>query len=272
MTVFLVGAGPGDPGLITVKGARVLADADVVIFDRLGTQHLLALVNSEAELVDVGKNPDGPSPDQDQINQLLVEFGQKSECVVRLKGGDPFVYGRGAEEILALKRARLEFEVIPGISSAVAAPAYGGVPVTHRGLSSSFTVVTGHENPARPETQIDWANLAKLQGTLVVLMGASRIGIICKALLEAGKPPNTPLAVIHSGTTPNQKTVRGTLANAHELEIDSPAAIVIGAVASLDLSWFESKPLFGKRIVVTRAKEQAGQLSQRLVELGRTGH
>ena len=239
-TVYLVGAGPGDPDLITVRGLRLLQQADVVAYDRLVHPDLVAKAHPSARRVYVGKAPDGPSCSQEEINALLVEEGQKGRLVVRLKGGDPFVFGRGGEEALALQEAGVPFEVVPGISSAISAPAYAGTPVTHRGLSSSFTVVTGHT--CRPDSNdLDWTALSEA-GTLVVLMGLKRLPDIADALLEHGRAPNTPAAVIQSASTTDQKVVRGPLdaISDRAAELSPPATIVIGEVARLgrQLSWF----------------------------------
>ncbi len=268
MTVYLVGAGPGDPGLLTRRGEALLQRADVVVYDRLASPTLLELAPARAELVDVGKAPGRAAMGQEQINQLLVARGAAGLEVVRLKGGDPFVFGRGGEEAEACIAAGVPFEVIPGVTSAIAAAAYAGIPVTHRGLSTSFTVVTGHEDPAKGSSDTDWDALARTGGTLVVLMGAGRVGLIAEALLAGGRAPSTPVAAVRWGTRPNQRTLRGTLGKLGDLGVESPSAIIIGAVAALDLRWFEQRPLFGKRIVVTRAREQASELRTRLEQLG----
>ena len=267
MTVYLVGAGPGDPGLITVRGAEVLRDAEVVVYDRLSIASLLDLAPAGAERISVGKTPRGPSTPQDEINALLVERGRRGQRVVRLKGGDPFVFARGGEEALALAAAGVAFEIIPGITSAIAAPAYGGVPVTHRGLSTSFTVVTGHEDPWAA-TETDWEAVAKVGGTIVVLMGVATRGDIAARLVAGGLAPETPVAAVSWGTRPEQVTVRTTLAGLAAAPVGPTSAIVVGAVAALDLRWFEARPLFGRRVVVPRALEQAGELSTRLRALG----
>lgn len=262
MTVYLVGAGPGDPGLLTVRGAEVLARADVVVHDRLSESSLLHLAPAHAERISVGKTPRGPSTSQDDINRLLVDKGREGLEVVRLKGGDSFVFGRGGEEAAALAAAGVAFEVVPGITSAVAVPAYAGVPVTHRGLSTSFTVVTGHEDPWAA-TETDWEAVARVGGTIIVLMGAATRGAIAERLQAGGLAGDTPVAAITWGTRPEQHTVRTTLAELANVTVDPPAVIVIGAVAGLDLAWFEQRPLFGTRIVVTD-----GLLSARLRALG----
>jgi len=268
MTVYLVGAGPGDPGLLTRRGEALLRHADVVVYDRLASPTLLELAPDHAELVDVGKAPGRAAMAQEQINELLVARGAENLEVVRLKGGDPFVFGRGGEEAESCIAAGVPFEVVPGVTSAIAAAAYAGIPVTHRGLSTSFTVVTGHEDPTKAGSDTDWNALARAGGTLVVLMGAGRVGTIAEALIAGGRAPSTPVAAVRWGTRPNQRTLRGTLATLADLGVESPSAIVIGDVAGLDLAWFESRPLFGRRIVVTRAREQASELRIRLELLG----
>ena len=266
MTVYLVGAGPGDPGLLTVRGAELLRRAAVVVYDRLAEPSLLDLAPTDAERVDVGKEPGGPVQ-QEEINQLLVERGRTGVEVVRLKGGDPFVLGRGGEEALALAAAGVAFEVVPGITSAVAVPAYAGIPVTHRGLSTSFTVVTGHSRQS-VDSDVDWQALATAGGTIVVLMGVAHRAEIADRLMAGGLPADTPVAGVQWGTRPEQRTVRTTLAGLGAVALDPPVTIVIGAVAGLDLPWFERRPLFGRRVVVTRAREQASSLVDRLRTLG----
>ena len=266
MTVWLVGAGPGDPGLLTVRGAQVLATADVVVHDRLAEASLLDLAPPTAERIDVGKSPGGPVR-QDEINQLLVQRGLAGQRVVRLKGGDPFVFGRGGEEAAALLAAGVAFEVVPGVSAAVGVPAYAGIPVTHRGLSTSFTVVTGHSRHA-VDDDIDWESLARVGDTVVVLMGVAHRAEIASRLMSGGAPPSTPVAAIRWGTRPDQRTVRTTLGELHACPLEPPVTMVIGRVAGLDLPWFESRPLFGRRVVVTRARHQASGLVERLRAVG----
>ncbi len=268
MTVYLVGAGPGDPGLITVRGAEVLGRADVVVYDRLVDPSLLDLAPADAERVYAGKAPGAPEMDQAEINALLVDRARAGGNVVRLKGGDPFVFGRGGEEAEALAATGVPFEVVPGITSAIGAPAYAGIPVTHRGASTHFTVVTGHEDPAKGSADVDWSALARTGGTLVILMGAGRVGEIASRLVEGGLAPDTPVAAVRNGTRPDQETVRATLATVADAGVQAPAAIVVGDVAALDLTWFESRPLFGRSVVVTRAREQASELRNRLEVLG----
>ncbi|MCA1692445.1 MAG: uroporphyrinogen-III C-methyltransferase, partial [Actinobacteria bacterium] len=266
MTVYLVGAGPGDPGLLTVRGAEVLAEADVVVHDRLAEPSLLELAPATAERIDVGKSPGAPIPQAD-INAVLVERGQAGQHVVRLKGGDPFVFGRGGEEAAALQAAGVPFEVVPGITSAIAVPAYAGIPVTHRGLSTSVTVVTGHSRHA-VDTDLDWDALAHSGGTLVVLMGVAHRAEIAARLMGAGLEPDTPVAAVRWGTRPSQQTVRTTLAGMSGVVLEPPVTLVIGAVAGLDLRWFENRPLLGRRVVVCRARGQASGLVDRLRRLG----
>jgi uroporphyrinogen III methyltransferase/synthase len=266
MAVALVGAGPGDPGLLTVRGAELLRTADVVLYDSLAEESLLELAPPGAERRFVGKRPGAPMP-QEEINALLVEHARAGRRVVRLKGGDPFVFGRGGEEAEALVAAGVPFEVVPGVSSAVAVPAYAGIPVTHRGLSTSFTVVTGHSRHA-VDAEANWEALAQAGGTIVVLMGVAHRGEIATRLIDAGLPPTTPVAAVRWGTRPAQRSVRVTLDGLGATELEPPAVIVIGEVAALDLSWYESRPLFGRRVVVTRAREQASEAVDLLREMG----
>jgi uroporphyrin-III C-methyltransferase len=232
-TVALVGAGPGDPDLLTVSAARLLAAADVVVHDALVGAGVLDLVPASAELIDVGKRPGRPVP-QELISALLVELGRQGRRVVRLKGGDPFVFGRGGEEALALQEAGIAFEVVPGITSSVAAPASAGIPVTHRGVSAAVTVVTGHRRSGEPD--VDWRSLAKVGGTVVVLMGVAQRGAIAAELLAGGLPADTPVAAVERATTLAQVTTRCDLAHLGTTEVRSPAVIVIGPVAALDLT------------------------------------
>jgi uroporphyrin-III C-methyltransferase len=231
--ISLVGAGPGDPELLTVRGLRRLQAADVVVHDALVGTGVLALAPADAELIDVGKRPGAPVA-QELINELLVQLGRAGRSVVRLKGGDPFVFGRGGEEALALAAAGLDFEVVPGVSSVVAAPAAAGIPVTHRGVSASFTVVTGHRQ--RGETEVNWRALAQVGGTIVVLMGVAQRDHIAAELIAGGLAAGTPVAAIQQATSAQQIVVRGSLAELGRLDIGSPATIVIGAVAEFDVS------------------------------------
>lgn len=268
MTVYLVGAGPGDPGLLTVRGAELLARADVVVFDRLSARELLDLAPAGAERIDVGKSPRGRSVAQDEINRLLVEHGRRGRTVVRLKGGDPYVFARGAEEVAALAAAGVDHEVVPGITSAIAVPAYAGIPVTLRYSSTSLTIVTGHEDPTKPTTDVDWEAIAAVGGTIVVLMGVAHVAEICQRLMAGGLPPDTPAAAVRWGTRPDQETVRATLGTLADQPLRAPSTIVVGEVARERLSWFEDRPLFGRTVVVTRTRSQAGRLSARLREAG----
>ena len=268
VTVYLVGAGPGDPGLLTRRGAEVLARADVVVYDRLAADALLDLAPASAVRISVGKAPGAAEATQDEINAVLVEHGRAGRDVVRLKGGDPFVFGRGGEEAEALAAAGVPFEVVPGVTSALAAPAYAGIPVTHRGVATHVTVVTGHEDPAKGRADVDWEQLARIGGTIVVLMGAARIGGIVERLRAGGLPDDTPVAAVERGTRPDQVTRRATLATIAAVPVEPPAAIVIGPAAALDLAWFERRPLFGRTVVVTRAREQASGLRAHLEALG----
>jgi uroporphyrinogen III methyltransferase/synthase len=272
--VWLVGAGPGDPGLITVAGLEALRQADVVVYDRLVSPLLLAHARPDAELLFVGKEGGGESFPQREIERLLVERARQGKRVVRLKGGDPFVFGRGGEECLALAEAGVPFEVVPGVTSAVAAPAYAGIPVTHRGLSSSLAIVTGHEDAAKEGSALRWEHLATATDTLVVLMGTRTLPELVQRLLAHGRPPETAVAVVRWGSTPEQEMVTGTLADiAARVEaagLRPPTVVVVGEVVRLRerLAWFERRPLFGRRVLVTRARHQAGELSRLLLAAG----
>ena len=272
--VYLVGAGPGDPGLISVKGLECLAQADVVIYDRLLDSSLLDLARPEAERIYVGKAAGQHTKEQSEIHQLLVERAKEGKTIVRLKGGDPFVLGRGSEEAEALKQNHIPFEIVPGISSAIAVPAYAGIPVTHRGLASSFAVITGHEDPTKESSSIAWDKLATGVDTLVFLMGMQNLPKIVEQLIAHGRPANTPVAVIKDGTRYNQKTIVGNLidiaAKVEEHKLIAPAVIIVGEVVSLreKLRWFDNRPLFGKHILITRARHQASTLSKLLSEHG----
>jgi uroporphyrinogen III methyltransferase / synthase len=268
MTVYLVGAGPGDPDLITVRGAELLRRADVIVHDRLSAAALLDLARPGCELVPVGKSPRGPSVPQERINELLVEHGRAGREVVRLKGGDPYVFARGAEEAAALRDAGVPYEVVPGITSAIAAPAAGGIPVTLRYSSTSVTVVTGHEDPAKGRTDVDWEAVARVGGTIVILMGVANWPRIADRLRAGGLPGATPAAAVRWGTRPDQTTVRATLDTLGDVLPAAPATIVVGEVAAEQLDWFERRPLFGRTVAVTRARAQAGELSARLRRLG----
>ena len=272
--VSLVGAGPGDPGLITVKGLQRLESADVVVYDRLVDRRLLDNVRPEAELVDVGKVPGKGGRKQADINALLVARAREGKRVVRLKGGDPFVFGRGGEEAEAVRAEGVAFEVVPGVSSAIAAPAYAGIPLTHRAVASSFTVATASESPEKSSSSVDWQTLAKADGTLVVLMGWENLDGLVKALIGHGRAPDTPIALVRWGTEPYQQTVVGTLRDILETATNAglapPVVAVIGDVVGLRerLRWFDSRPLFGRRVLVTRTRAQASALSRLLSERG----
>ena len=233
MTVWLVGAGPGDPDLLTVRAARLLADAEVVVHDALVGAGVLELAATGVELIDVGKRPGSPVP-QESINALLVQLGQTGRRVVRLKGGDPYVFGRGGEEALALAEAGVAYEVVPGISSAFAAPAAAGIPVTHRGVAAAVTVVTGHRRAGEPD--VDWQALGQVGGTIVVLMGVAERSTISNALIAGGRSPQTPVAAVMSATTDRQHVVRGRLVELATMDITAPATIVIGPVAAFELA------------------------------------
>ena len=242
--------------------------ADVVVHDRLSAAELLDLAPAEAERIDVGKAPKHHRMTQDQINALLVERGLGGQVVVRLKGGDPFVFARGSEEVRALAAAGVPYEVVPGITSALAVPAYGGIPVTQRFSSTSFTVVTGHEDPSSGDGTVDWAAVANTGGTLVILMGVERWPKIAERLLAAGRSPDTPAAAVRWGTRPEQHTIRATLATLADHPMESPSVIVVGSVAAEDFNWFEGRPLFGRTVVVTRARAQASAFGRELRTLG----
>ena len=272
--VYLVGAGPGDPGLITVKGRECIAAADVVIYDYLASPALLAHARPQAELIYVGKKGGDHTLPQDEINRLIVAKAREQKTVTRLKGGDPYVFGRGGEEAEVLVDAGIPFEVVPGVTSAVAATAYAGIPLSHRRLTSTIAFVTGHEDPGKEGSGIDWAALAQGIGTLVFFMGVKNLPTIVSELVARGRAPETPVALVRWGTTPQQLTVSGTLADiverVHRAGLKAPAIIVVGEVVGLRerLRWFEDRPLFGKRILVTRSREQASDLVKALTELG----
>ncbi len=265
-TVYLVGAGPGDPGLLTIRGKELLSAADVVVFDYLADDSLLDFCREDAQFIDVGKRPGRPVP-QDEINDVLIQSASSAKVVVRLKGGDPFVFGRGGEEAQALIDAGIPFEVVPGVSSAVAVPAYAGIPVTHRGLSTSVTVVTGHRH-GNATDQVDWTSLARLGGTIVVLMGVAHRSEIADKLIAGGLSTETPVAAVRWGTRSDQIRVVTSLGELGKIPIESPSTIVIGAVAGLNLAWFEKRPLLGRKIVITRAKSQSQGLIRSLRDLG----
>ena len=272
--VYLVGAGPGDPGLMSVRSLELIAVADAIFYDRLIPPGALAGARKDAELVYVGKQPGVPSVPQEEIGERLVAAAREGKTVVRLKGGDPFVFGRGGEEGEALREAGVEFEVVPGITAGVAATAYAGIPVTHRDDASAVAFVTGHEDPEKTESALDWEALARFPGTLVFYMGVKQLPENAAALIAAGRDPEEPAAAIERGTMPGQRTVTatlGTLAEAVEREaVKAPALIVVGEVARRreQLGWLERRPLHGRRVVVTRARAQASGLARTLRELG----
>jgi len=271
--VYLVGAGPGDPGLITVRGRELLAAADVIVYDHLASPKLLEWARPEAERIHVGKRAGAHTLSQDEINELLIAKAGGGAAVVRLKGGDPFVFGRGGEEALALAKAGIDFEVVPGVTAGVAA-AYAGIPATHRGLSAGLALITGHEAPGKDESDLDFALLAKWPGTLAFYMGVRNVDRICRELMANGMDGKTPAAMIRWAATPRQQVVAGTVADLAErvrrAQLTPPALIVIGRVVALreELAWFERRPLLGRRVVVTRARRQASRLAERLEGLG----
>jgi uroporphyrinogen III methyltransferase/synthase len=273
-TVYLIGAGPGDPGLLTVRGLHTLQAADVIIYDYLVDPAIVRQGRADAEYIYVGKQAGQHTLEQDEINDLLVRHARAGRVVARLKGGDPFVFGRGGEEAERLAAEGIPWEVVPGISSAIAAPAYAGIPVTQRGMAAAFTVVTGHEDPTKEISDIDWASLGAGTGTLIFLMGVGNLTSIAERLIAHGRAPATPVAVIRWGTTPRQEVVSGTLADIAErvcaVGLKPPAVTLVGPVAALRerLAWFDRRPLWGKRVIITRASEQAPELAERLAALG----
>ncbi|MEJ2229887.1 MAG: uroporphyrinogen-III C-methyltransferase, partial [Nitrospirales bacterium] len=272
--VFLVGAGPGDAKLLTLRGKECLEQADVVLYDHLANPDLLKFAPSHAERIYVGRKGRGAYRDQAEIHALLITKAREGKRVVRLKGGDPFVFGRGGEEAEVVADAGIPFEVVPGVTAAVAVPAYAGIPVTHRTLASTAAFVTGHEDPEKPSSAMEWPRLASAEGTLVFLMGMKNLPQIVGRLLTEGKPATTPVALIRWGTYARQRTVVGTLsdivAKASQAEMSPPTVIVVGEVVRLRdrLNWYESRPLFGKGILVTRPREQAPALSNLLIAQG----
>ncbi|MEG1720822.1 MAG: uroporphyrinogen-III C-methyltransferase [Pseudoflavonifractor sp.] len=272
-TVILVGAGPGDPGLLTIKGLRALEQAQVVVYDRLVGPEILALIPAEAEAIDVGKQAANHKVPQEGINQILLEKALEGKRVVRLKGGDPFLFGRGGEELELLEEHGVPFQVVPGITSAIAVPAYGGIPVTHRDFTSSLHIITGHQRAGRP-LDIDFEALVRTHGTLVFLMGVTSLPAICEGLMAAGMDPQMPAAIVERGSTPAQRRVDATVgslaAAAEQAHVESPAISIVGPVCALAdrFDWFDRLPLKGLRIVVTRPRQRAGTLSDRLRALG----
>ncbi|MEN6519779.1 MAG: uroporphyrinogen-III C-methyltransferase [Armatimonadota bacterium] len=272
--VYLIGAGPGDPKLLTIRGAEVLAHADVIVYDRLVHPAILRHAKPDAELVYAGKESNRHTMKQEEINRLLVDKAKEGKTVARLKGGDPFVFGRGGEEAEELSREGIEFEIIPGITSAIAVPAYAGIPVTYRKLCSTFGIITGHEDPSKTESSINWDKVATGIDTLVFLMGVENLPNIASALMKHGRPKETPVALIRWGTRAEQETLIGTLETiarqVEETGFKSPAVTVVGEVVNLrdGLRWFDNRPLFGKKVIVTRSREQASVLSEKLEALG----
>jgi uroporphyrinogen III methyltransferase / synthase len=272
--VYLVGAGPGDSGLMTIRSLDLIVAADVILHDRLIPSEALAAARPDAEILYVGKEPGDASIPQENIEKVLIERAQEGRIVVRLKGGDPFVFGRGGEEAEALADAGIPFEVVPGITAGVAAPAYAGIPVTHRDDASAVAFVTGHEDPGKGHPALDYEALARFPGTLVFYMGVKALPRIAEALIEAGRDPSEPAAVVERGTLPGQRTVSSTLEGiagaAEEAGIKPPSVTVVGPVAARRerIAWLEGRPLHGKRVVVTRARAQASELARRLDALG----
>jgi len=272
--VYLVGCGPGDPELITVKGLRLLKDADTIIYDRLINSRILDFAKPNAELINVGKNTKSTSPQQDHINQIIIEKAKLGKKVVRLKGGDPFLFGRGGEESESLRKHDIPFQIVPGVTSAIAAPSYAGIPVTHRRIASSVTFVSGNEDIDKANSNINWDAIGNTGGTIVVLMGRNKLKMITDKLIKAGLNPDTPAALIRWGSEPYQQTITGPVANisiqADTAKLLPPVALVIGEVVHLrnELNWFETLPLFGKRILVTRTRNQASKLSALLTQYG----
>lgn len=272
--VYLVGAGPGALDLVTLRARELISRADVLIYDYLSNPEMLRWARANAEKIYAGKSGAAHTLSQDEINVLLIERARAGKQVVRLKGGDPYVFGRGGEEAQVLVREGVPFEEVPGVTSAIAAPAYAGIPVTHRDFASMVTFVTGHEDPTKPDSALDWRQLALLRGTKVFLMGVERLRSITQRLMKEGAAPETPVALVRWGTTPRQESLEGTLATVADLaekrNFKAPAITVIGDVAKLrsELNWYEALPLFGQRVVVTRTRQQASALSEKLTRLG----
>jgi uroporphyrinogen III methyltransferase / synthase len=272
--VYLVGAGPGDLGLATLRAKECIERADVIIYDHLANPEMLAWARDGAEIIYAGKQSAEHTLTQDEINSLLVKHAHEGKAVVRLKGGDPFVFGRGGEEAESIVKGGIKFEVVPGVTSALAGPAYAGIPVSHRGQNSHLTIFTGHEDPAKSESAINFAALAQLGGTQIMLMGVDRIDAITREMMTQGVRSDLPVALVRWATTGRQETITGTLSNiaqrVSETKFKAPAVVVFGDVVSLreNLNWYEKRPLSGRRIVVTRTRKQAGVLSNKLRELG----
>ena len=273
-TVFLVGAGPGDPGLLTIRAKECIEKADVLVYDYLANEIFLEYAKPDAELIYVGKKAGSHTKTQDEINSIICEKALAGLMVTRLKGGDPFIFGRGGEEAQELLKAGVSFEIVPGITSAISVPAYAGIPLTHRDHTATVAFVTGHEDPSKDQSGISWEKLSTGVGTIVFLMGIGNLKNICQELIKNGRSPETPVAIIHRGTHPGQRTVTGTLKDIYETaqkeKIKPPGIIIVGDVVGLrkELNWFETRPLFGKKIVVTRAREQASSFLAGLREHG----
>src|SRR6266513_2053942 len=272
--VYLVGAGPGDLGLVTLRAKEYIQNADVIVYDHLVNPETLGWARDDAEIIDAGKTPGESRISQNEINELLIEKAREGKQVVRLKGGDPFVFGRGAEEAQVIADAGIPFEIVPGITSSIAGPAYAGIPITHRAHNSHVTFFTGHEDPAKTESAIDYAALAKLGGTQVMLMGMERLGAVTGEMLKQGVRGDLPVALVRRATTGQQETLTGTVSDIAQKALakgfEPPAVAVFGGVVSLrdNLNWYEKRPLLGKRIVVTRTRKQASVLSNKLRALG----
>src|SRR5881396_504939 len=272
-TVYLVGAGPGDLGLVTLRAKERIENADAIVYDHLANPEMISWARDDAEIIYAGKEP-GESRTQQEINALLIDKAREGKQVVRLKGGDPFVFGRGAEEAQVIADAGIPFEIVPGITSSIAGPAYAGIPMTHRAHNSHVTFFTGHEDPAKTESAIDYAALAKLGGTQDMLMGVERLGSITNEMMKHGVRGNLPVALIRWATTGQQETLTGTLGDIAQKVVTNafaaPAVAIFGEVVALrdKLNWYEKRPLFGKTIVVTRTRKQASVLSSKLRSLG----
>jgi uroporphyrinogen III methyltransferase/synthase len=276
--VFFVGAGPGEPGLLTLRAAECLAVADVIVHDRLVTGRILDYAPAKAERICVADLP-GTHPEKgEQIHAILIDAARKGKKVVRLKGGDPLLFARGGEEVEAVQQAGLSYEIVPGVTSGLAAAAFAGIPLSHRRYSSAVTLVTGHEDPSKPDNNLDWEALARFPGTLVIYMAMARLPQIVEALLKHGKSPATPAAIVHWGSVGNQRTIEAPLSDlpsaAKAAHLRAPSIVIVGDVVRMraELTWFEKRPLFGKQIVVTRPRSQAADLARQLEKLGAVPH
>ncbi len=272
--VYLVGAGPGEPGLLTIRGKECLARADVVIHDYLASEEILSYAKNAKEIFYAGKQVDCHAMEQDEINSLIITKAQEGKTVVRLKGGDPYIFGRGGEEAMELQKAGIAFEVVPGITSGIAAATYSGIPATHRATNSVLTLVTGHEDPKRDQSHINWPALATGGGTLIFYMGVRNLSHIVQQLIQCGRSQETPVAVVQWATLPIQKVVEGTLDTIEEkvrdADLTPPCIIIVGEVVKFreHLNWFERRPLFGKTILLTRSREQSSELAEKFSSLG----